>query len=226
MRSLVSSGVARELFDGEFETHVTVSCDDDSAANLCAWAAGAGVKVTHVVLARGRVRSQPMLTLTGSGTLAAQRSVASRLAADVANAGFTVTRVKIEAAPWTRGVPQDDAQAHGLGPGRYFEHHVKLLCSAAPEELPTLAELVMPHSAHLSWNARRVRADGLAERFVTQRCHGVGDATAVAALEHLRAALLADGREIISAEREFVVYDSDASLDDGWIDGGEGGRRR
>ena len=209
------------MFDGDFETHVTVSCDDQNVVNLQTWASKADVKLTHVVLARGRVQSQPMLTLTGSGTLAAQHAVASRLTANLADAGFRVTRVKVEAAPWTRGVPQSDADAHDLGPGFYFEHHVKLVCSASPDELAHLAELVVPHRAHLSWNARRVRADGHAERFVTQRCFGVGDASADAALADLRAALIADGREILSVEREFVVYDSDASLDAGWIEGEE-----
>jgi hypothetical protein len=160
-----------------------------------------------------------MLTLTGTGTLAAQHEAASRLTAELADAGFRVTRVKVEAAPWTRGVPQSDAQARDLGPGFYFEHHVKLVCSGSPDELARLAELVVPHRAHLSWNARRVRADGRAERFVTQRCFGVGDASADAALLDLRTALVADGREILSVEREFVVYDSDASLDAGWIEG-------
>lgn len=208
------------MFDGEFETHVTISCDDDQdVAQLQAWAGSRDVKVTHVVLARGRVPSQPMLTLSGSGTLAAQRTAAARLGSELTGVGFRVSRVKIEAAPWTDGVPRSDAEAKALGPGYYFEHHVKLLCSADTEELTRLAALVVPHHAHLSWNARRVRTDGLAERFVTQRCFGVGDTSAVAALDELREALVSDGREIVSAEREFVVYDSDASLDDGWIEG-------
>jgi hypothetical protein len=189
---------------------VTVSCgdrNDHDVAVLHAWATKADVKLTHVVLARGRVPSQPMLTLTGSGTLAAQHAAASRLTAELADAGFRVTRVKVEAAPWTRGVPQTDAAARDLGPGFYFEHHVKLVCSASPDELAHLADLVVPHRAHLSWNARRVRSDGRAERFVTQRCFQVGDASADAELADLRAALIADGHEIVSVEREFVVYD-------------------
>lgn len=216
------------MFEGDYETHVTISCDERELADLSAWSAAGGVKLTHVVLARGRVRSQPMLTLTGSGTLAEQHSTAMRVAADLRHAGFTVTRLKIEAAPWTRGVPQTDAEARALGQKLYFEHHLKLLLRSADAaadaaELTHLAELVEPHRAHLSWNARRVRDDGRAERFVTQRCVGVGDPSAAKALADLRAALVADGREIVSVEREFVVYDSDASLDDGWIVEGEGG---
>jgi hypothetical protein len=221
MRQDVSIGVAGERFEGDFETHLTVACDDDQGVvRLDAWAREAGVKFTHVVLARGRVRSQPMLTLTGSGTAAEQLSTAANVVSDLERAGFSVPRVKVEATPWTRGVPRTDADAQALGPRFYFEHHVKILCDADMDaaELEILAALVSPHRAHLSWNARRVRGDGRAERFVTQRCFQVGNATAEAALDVLRAALVGDVREIVALEREFVVYDSDASLDDGWID--------
>jgi hypothetical protein len=215
--------VTRTQFLGDFETHVTVHCDtegdgEDRARALRAWAAAAsGVKFTHVVLARGRVRSQPMLTLTGSGTLDQQMAAAAELVTglECGAPGCTVTRVKVEAAPWTSGVPRTDAEAALLGIGYYFEHHIKILCREV--DLESLAALVVPHDAHLSWNARRVRGDGISERFVTQRCYGVGDASAVEALTRLRSALADDGREIVSAEREYVVYDSDASLDEGWI---------
>lgn len=47
-----------------YETHVTVRCPDPvELARLEAWAAGRELKVTHIVLARGRMVSQPMLTL-------------------------------------------------------------------------------------------------------------------------------------------------------------------
>ena len=213
----------RARFVGEFETHVTVRCDTggedgDWVSALRAWAAAeGGVKFTHVVLARGRVRSQPMLTLTGSGTLRQQITAATELVTGLEHGAIdcTVTRVKVEAAPWTRGVPRTDGEAAILGPGYYFEHHVKILCHEA--DLEPLAALVVPHGAHLSWNARRVRGAGISERFVTQRCYGVGDASAAEALARLRSALVEDGREVVSAEREYVVYDSDASLDEGWI---------
>lgn len=222
MQPLASACVAGEFFDGDFEIHVTVSCDDDGVMGLSSWASGAGLKLTHVVLARGRVCSQPMLTLAGSGSLPEQLSAASGLALKLGVDGFAVTRVKVEAAPWTRGVPRSDAQARALGPEFYFEHHVKLICDPDPGFGPagfeSLVALVAPHRAHVSWNARRVRSDGRAERFVTQRCFGVGDDSAAAALADLSAALVADGHEIASVEREFVVYDSDASLDAGWID--------
>ncbi|MFH8385463.1 hypothetical protein ACH4E7_31775 [Kitasatospora sp. NPDC018058] len=137
-------------------------------------------------------------------------------------AGFTVLRAKIEATPWADGVPASDEDAVPHGPGRYFEHHVKLLLpapapAAGPARLAELTELAVRHGAHLSRNPRRVREDGQREWFVTQRCRLVGLNTAGRRLEALLRDLAAAGHEVASVEREFVVVDSDEALDTGWI---------
>ncbi|WP_330457706.1 hypothetical protein OIB37_12780 [Streptomyces sp. NBC_00820] len=197
----------------QYETHVTVSCADPAEAErLHGWARGAGLKLTHIVLARGRMRHQPMLTLAGSASYAQESSRAARTVAELRAEGFAVVRVKIESVPWAPEVPDGPC-----GGGQYFEHHVKLLLDAEAG-LGTLAARVVPHGAHLSWNARRVRGDGRHERFVTQRCRGVADEDAGRALERLLAEL--NGLEVLSVEREFVLYDSDESVDEGWLEDG------
>ncbi|MGW2283984.1 hypothetical protein [Streptomyces phaeochromogenes] len=209
-----------------YETHVTVRCDSAAESErLRCWAAGAGLKLTHIVLARGRMPSQPMVTLTGSPSYAAEsaraREVAARLRAD----GFVPVRVKIESSPWAPEVPREPCGTGG--DERYFEHHVKLLLDA-DTGLDALAARVVPHGAHLSWNARRVRdseidstgdtggTGGRHERFVTQRCRGVDAEGAGRLLELLLAELY--GFEVADVEREFVLHDSDLSVDDGWIE--------
>ncbi|MET7299515.1 hypothetical protein [Embleya sp. NPDC005575] len=199
---------------GEFETHVTVDTDDVNA--LARRAGGYGVGLTHIVLARGRTMSQPMLTERATTTLALARERAAELTAVLRGDGYPVTRIKIEAAPWHPGVPRTDAAARALGPDLYFEHHLKLVLTA-DADLAALATEVVGHGAHLSHNARRVRVDGRSERFVTQRCHRVGDESAAAATAALVTALA--GYEITSVEREFVVHDNNGALDDGWLDG-------
>jgi hypothetical protein len=83
-----------------------------------------------------------------------------------------VVRVKIEAAPWNEGVPRSDEDARD---DLYFEHHVKVQqLTSDLRGLVTLIRAVIGHDAHVSVNARRTRADGFQERFVTQRCHGGG----------------------------------------------------
>ncbi|MFE2916035.1 hypothetical protein [Kitasatospora indigofera] len=203
-------------FTGEFEIHVTVRCEGGELQRLGRWAADRGVKFTHIVLARGRTTSQPMLTLGGPGTLRELRRTARATAAELRDAGFEPVRVKIEATPWTSGVPATDAAAARLGPAFYFEHHLKVLLGPGTGR-EDLAGVSAAHAAHVSWNARRTDRAGRQERFVTQRCHGVGLATAGARLALLAAAVSGAGFGIVSVEREFVVSDSDITVDDGWI---------
>ncbi|KIX78234.1 ankyrin, partial [Streptomyces sp. MBRL 10] len=141
----------------EYETHVTVRCADAAElARLDAWAGARNLKVTHILLARGRMVSQPMLTLR-------DRTGHERLVPRLRAAGFDPVRVKVETVPWTTDRP---------GPGGgYFEHHLKLLLPAGYDRA-ALEALVTPHAAHLSWNARRVLDGGRHERFVTQRWRG------------------------------------------------------
>ncbi|MFF8570811.1 hypothetical protein ACF06L_06240 [Streptomyces sp. NPDC015408] len=195
----------------QYETHVTVRCPEPGEAErLGRWAAEAGLKLTHIVLARGRMRHQPMLTLRGSRTYARERARAERTVARLRTDGFRPVRVKIETSSRAAEVPR-----RPCGRGQYFEHHVKLLL-AADADTAALAARVVPHGAHLSWNPRRVRDDAAHERFVTQRCHGVDAETADRALDALLEELA--GQRVLEVEREFVLYDSDVSVDEGWLD--------
>ncbi|GAA2819238.1 hypothetical protein [Streptomyces showdoensis] len=189
--------------DDVFETHVTVRCrDEGELGRLGAWAADRDLKVTTIVLARGSSRVQPMLTLRGR---AGHPAVVSGLR----EAGFEPARVKVETVPWS-------TEPAGPG-GGYYEHHVKLALPAAYDRA-ALEELVVPHGAHVSWNARRVLGPGgRHERFVTRRHPGPADA-AGRACDALIGVLVAAGYEPVAEEREFVVSDSDLSWDEGWLE--------
>ncbi|KJY38826.1 hypothetical protein VR45_04650 [Streptomyces sp. NRRL S-495] len=209
---------------GEFEVHLTVG--PGAAEALAAWAADHGLKFTHILLARGTMPSQPMLTLRARGTLEETAAATARTAERLARAGFAVLRTKIEATPWAEGVPATDGDAAAHGTHRYFEHHLKLCLPPATPVGPAsadspahtaLAALAVRHGAHLSHNPRRTREDGHREWFVTQRCRHVGLATAGRRLDALLADLATAGHRVLSAEREFVAVDSDEALDAGWI---------
>ncbi|MEV6306573.1 nucleotidyl transferase AbiEii/AbiGii toxin family protein [Actinoplanes sp. NPDC051861] len=203
------------MIKGTFETHITVS--GDNAEGLALFAEKYGVKFLCIELDRGDCRFQPMLTLTGSGSLDQQEATAEQWCEWLLAAGMEPIRTKIEATPWSDGVPERDRDAAREPSGRYFEHHVKLrLPSASVAGLLAVTDLVEPHGARLSRNARRKYEDGTEVRFVNQRCHGVGRLTASHRLEELLAAL--QGYDVVSAEQEYVVYDSRLSLDDGWLD--------
>jgi hypothetical protein len=179
------------MLTGQFETHLTIRV---SSADLAQVGAELGLKFADIALDRGEAAA------TWSRELAVR--------------GLEVVRTKIEAAPWSAGIPQTDEDAQGEPIGRYFEHHVKLLLR---EEPAGLAAMVAPHQAHLSRNARRIRVDGLRERFVTQRCHDVGQTTARARLSALRETLDAQRLRVVEVEEEYVVFDSNLSIDAGWI---------
>ncbi|MEU4099127.1 hypothetical protein [Streptomyces tanashiensis] len=190
--------------DDVFETHVTVRCrTEGELARLGAWAADRDLKVTTIVLARGRTPVQPMLTLRG-------RAGHPAVVTGLREAGFEPARVKVETVPWS-------AESPGPG-GGYYEHHVKLALPAAYDRA-ALEDLVVPHGAHVSWNARRALPGpgGRHERFVTQRHPGPSD-EAGRACDALVGALVAAGHELVAEEREFVVSDSDLSWDEGWLE--------
>ncbi|MET8860209.1 hypothetical protein [Streptomyces sp. NPDC004579] len=152
-----------------------------------------------------------MLTLSGSSSYGEETEQVRHVVARLQSDGFDPVRVKTECTPWAPEVPD----RLGGGDERYFEHHVKLLLDA-DTDLNALAARVMPHGAHLSWNASRVRTRARHERFVTQRCRAVGADGAGLALERLLREL--GGLMVLGVEREFVLHDSDLSVDDGWID--------
>ncbi|MDR3035663.1 MAG: hypothetical protein LBV78_21615 [Kitasatospora sp.] len=200
---------------GPYETHLTLAPAEAGA--LAGWAAAHGLEFTHLLLARGRHPSQPMLSWRAEGPLAAQHRRAAAETARLRAAGFTPVRVKIEAAPWVPGVPGTDAEAERADPAHYFEHHVKIrLAPGTPRA--ALARAASGHGAHVSWNARRTEPGGHRQYFVTQRCHRVGLATATARLDRLTGALTAAGFPPLKTEREYVVHDSALALDDGWLD--------
>lgn len=201
------------MFTGDFEIHLTGS--EWEADRFAAFATDHGVKFSHIQLDRGATPLQPMVTVAGSGTLADLRSLAERWRTDLRDAGLAVLRVKIEAAPWNDGVPHTDADADA---DRYFEHHVKvLLPSGDPRVLSALTGVVAGHDARVSRNARRTRDGGLEERFVTQRCHGVGQPTARTRLDGLLTALRDSDHEVLEVEEEYVVSDDALDLDRGWF---------
>jgi hypothetical protein len=171
-----------------YEIHLTVSADA-SDDRLRSWAAGRGVKYTRIVLDRGEYSSQPMLSWLSDGTPATAEADARRTASELRSSGFPVTRLKVEAAASGSEAPKSAAEA-GSQPGLYFEHHVKLLLPAGTD-LDLVRVIAARHGAHLSRNARRVRDDGVEERFVTQRCYGLGRPEAAAELAGLLNALAA-----------------------------------
>jgi hypothetical protein len=200
---------------GDFELHLTVS--ERGGGRLAAFAEEHGLKASFIVLDKGEFAAQPMVTVRGSGTLTEQYPLARQWNDKLIEAGMDPVRIKVEAAPWNAGVPRTHEEAHTEPPERYFEHHVKVLLPDT-DGIAALGELVRPHGAKLSRNARRRRTDGSHERFVTQRCRYTCRPWAKEQLDKLVDAVRSAGHEVLDVEEEYVVADTAINLDRGWLD--------
>lgn len=206
-----------------YETHLTLavaSCD--AFTSIRAWAEAQEMKWTHILLDRGLVASQPMVTFWGNQSVAAQHQRAASVAHGIKDLGGAVVRVKIEAALDNDDVPQTDADAVA-GLTNYFEHHVKVLLSRQ-SDLGVLSRCAVENDARLSQNTLRRREDGCFERFVTQRIYGRGRIFAKDKLHRLLAQLSESAFQTVEIEAEYVVFDSNISVDSGWLEPTAGGR--
>lgn len=199
---------------GAFEAHVTVRCEPARAADFAALCDRLAVKHIVIELPAGEVVTQPMTASAHRGALREVQSEVHELARALVAAGYEVVRTKIEALPRNRDIPDDDAAA-AAEPGRYFEYHLKLVIPPEVELAPILA-CARAHAARLSRNARRVRADGSQERYLTLRLPGLGRQHADARFAALEAAVAALPVAVTRRVREYTVYDSNLALDRGW----------
>jgi hypothetical protein len=205
-----------------FETHLTLAAtsiagpSDNDGSLIKEWATARNMKWTHILLSSGPNASQPMISWQQSGTLETQKLRSHELWTELTQLNQQVVRVKIEAHIDNACVPSQDSDETILRTDDlYFEHHVKL-CLNQKSDMERLRQIAEHHDARISANARRVRLDGHAERFLTQRVFKAGKEKALKLLKDLLIDLGNNSFAILEVESEFVVFDSNLTLDDGW----------
>jgi hypothetical protein len=209
---------AEPSYAGLFESHVSVEARDvQTLERFRETCAEVGVKCLLIELSRGVTRSQPMANSFHHGTFQQARSEAMDLAKFLAGRGFPVLRVKIEAAPDNCDIPETDEHTKSLAPENYFEFHAKLILPGEGT-IASVRAVCEPHGAHLSANVFKRLDEGKVERFVTLRQYGVGRDTADARLAELLRSLDGIGCSPMKVVREYCVFDSNLSLDDGWLE--------
>ncbi|HUQ06654.1 MAG TPA: non-canonical purine NTP pyrophosphatase [Kofleriaceae bacterium] len=201
-------------YGGAFEAHVTVRCAAVDAARFAASCDRLEVKHIEIELAHGEHVTQPMTATVHRGDLREVQEEVHELARALVADGFEVVRTKIEALPRNRDLPETDEAARAE-PARYFEYHLKLVVPPGGDLAP-VHEVASIHGARLSRNARRTRADGGHERYLTLRLPGLGRGSADARFAALEAAVEALPVTIGRRVREYTVYDSNLALDRGW----------
>jgi hypothetical protein len=204
-------------YSGTFESHVTVRAESPERVKrfreLCR---ESNLKCILIKLARGRYHSQPMTATHHQGSLDDVIAEAQSIAQHLGSNGFEVTRVKVEADPTTSGVPRTDEEAARLAAANYFEFHL-LVTLKRLSELPRLSVLCADHNAHLSMNAFKQAAGEETERFITMRLKGMGGARASILFDNLAGAIELAGYRTSRRVQEYVVYDTNLTLDDGWM---------
>lgn len=196
-----------------YETHITVESDEATVAAAIAIARELGVEWTHIELSSGDRPSQPMLTCDQGATLEAHRAAVARITVACERERICVLRIKTECSLDAPECAADDERGRCATNGRYFETHVKVLLDrdSARDRARTVAA---EHRAHFSRNARR--AGAVEERFLTVRLREASRARAQNDRDALVRALEAAGLTVRSTRVEYVLFDSDWSVDRGW----------
>ncbi|MBV6623993.1 MAG: hypothetical protein KI793_13830 [Rivularia sp. (in: Bacteria)] len=204
-------------YKGTFEAHITVSANNSAFTEkfnqLCR---DLNVKCVFIQLPQGATRYQLMTASYHHGDFKAVLQQINQIAQKIKKADFEIIRIKIEAMVSNRDIPQQDIEAQKLPSSNYFEFHVKAILSAS-ENLQVLRKYCLQHDAHLSTNAFKKLTDGKQQRFITMRVYGVGYKSAQKRFDNLLLHLKAKGFKFSQQQREYTVYDSNLSLDAGWI---------
>jgi hypothetical protein len=210
--------LTRRDYTGTFEAHITVKTTNLVARErFCLLCKTLGVKCVLIELPQGLTRSQPMTASYHHGTLTSVFCEVQVIAQKLMEAGFEVTRIKIEAMLGNCDVPVTDDEALELPVTNYFEFHVKVILSAIAD-IKVLQQYCCEHDAHLSANAFKQESDGQQQRFITMRLYNLGKYTAQSRFDLLLTGLKAKGFKFCQQQREYTVYDSNINLDAGWIE--------
>jgi hypothetical protein len=206
-------------YHGEFEVHTTIRLSGQGGGweRFQDWCRVHQCKCVQIMLARGEHIDQPMATWRRSSvSLTGVLAEARLMAADLQKSAFPVVRIKVEADILNENVPQLDEDVADHAASNYFEHHVKLLRDRTAS-YDRLLEVCAEQDAHLSRNALREPAHGKEERFVTLRHYRLGSLSSKRRLRQLVEALNELGEQVLEAESEYCVYDSNLDLDRGWL---------
>ncbi|MEM9927493.1 MAG: hypothetical protein AAF915_27780 [Cyanobacteria bacterium P01_D01_bin.50] len=204
-------------YTGTFEAHITVKADNLTVREkfnlLCQ---NLNLKCVVIELPEGVTPSQPMTASYHHGGLKNVLQEINAIAKIISKRDFEITRIKIEAMVSNRDIPISDIEAQKLPKSNYFEFHVKVILSEY-KNLEMLRKYCLQHDAHLSANAFKKLVDGKQQRFITMRVYGVGYKSAQKRFDNLLTLLKAKGFQLSQQQREYTVYDSNLSLDTGWI---------
>lgn len=220
---------------GRFELHIFVgplAPDEETIARFRAACAAADPPMKPLLLALDYVGRGFVPVLQSSryveGDEATARAAAERDAAILRDAGLAVLREKVEAMADAQGVPNDAAdvaaQTEEERAAHYFEFHLlvdKVDGSGLSESdmlgLREVAErysLALHTPVPLSYNVLKP-----GQRFLNLRARRIGLSDAEHTVAALERAITVDGTLAIKKRiAEYICFDSNRALDNGWLE--------
>jgi hypothetical protein len=217
-----------EHVTGIFEIHIFVEPLDPPADRIEAFgAACASAKATKALLLMLDYAGKGYVGVLQSsryveGDEAAAREAARADAELLRRAGFTVIREKVEALASDPGVPRDAQEAARSPADRYFEFHLLIdgkhgpLSEADMQALRGLSAEFATRFARpvpLSYNALKP-----AQRFLNLRARGCGLAEAMQPVDALAAAIAERDLVVKKTIAEYICFDSNRAVDNGWLE--------
>lgn len=216
-----------EVVTGSFEIHVFVAPLDPGPDDAARFRAACGAHMKALLLNLDYVGKGFVGVLQSSryvqGDVARARAAAAEDAEILRAAGFAVIREKVEAVATCAGVPQDADDARRSPRDRYFEFHLLVDRPGRPIDDADVASLRGVAAAFaarlatpvpLSYNALKP-----AQRFLNLRARGVGLAEATATATALAGAIAGvDGLVVKKTIAEYICYDSNRAVDNGWLE--------
>lgn len=196
-----------------YEIHITVEATSDLEAFK---AACARLKVKPILLDLQVAHQSIPHLITSSrftgGDLDAYIE-SQRIHLGLAEAGFSVIRRKIEAAPWH---PMAPTRANGLvlKPGQYFECHIPVDMSP-PYRRDVLQKLGSLLGLHVSRNAFKVYDKRTTYMCTLRQATVLEDFTDK--VEHALKHITLCGFDIGKVITEFAIYDSNVDHDAQWL---------
>jgi hypothetical protein len=204
-------------YAGLFEAHITVSSlSPNEAKRFTETCNQLNIKAIQIELSRGDVPIQPMTCSTHKGDFTTVLNEVTGLAYQLKQAGFEVTRQKIEAAPFNQGIPMTAKEAQNHSADNYFEHHLKILFEKE-SNFNEIQTVCTAHGAHLSRNAFENRVDNTKTYFITLRCYSIGLEEATIRFNALKQAITHLKINILKNITEYCVYDDRLNLDANWL---------
>ncbi|MFN0203455.1 MAG: hypothetical protein ACKVTZ_18150 [Bacteroidia bacterium] len=204
-------------YRGNFEAHITLqNYENTQKERFLNTANQLNVKAIVIELARGDVPIQPMTCSFHQGEYETVKKEVEQLAKQLEIAGFSVSRLKIEASPWNEHIPQTSTEAANHSPKNYFEHHTKIEINENTS-IENLLSLCQKHQAHLSKNAFKSYTNGLSEHFITLRHYTLGLQESQAQFQLLQNELAQSHYVLLKNITEYCIYDSKVEVDNNWL---------